>query len=46
MHLPTKWMKADELWLLFSGDDCFSLRRGRIINEEASQTSKRSTQSN
>jgi CubicO group peptidase (beta-lactamase class C family) len=46
MHLPTKWMKADELWLLFSGDDCFSLRRGRIINDEASQTSKRSTQSN
>lgn len=32
MHLPTKWMSADgrEIWLVFSGDDCFSLRRGRL----------------
>ena len=33
MHLPTKWMNADELWLLFSGDDFFSLRRGRIVTQ-------------
>jgi len=46
MHLPTKWMNANELWLLFSGDDCFSLRRGRMITDEVSQTSRRSTQSN
>jgi len=33
MHLPTKWMSADgrELWLVFSGDDCFSLRRGTLL---------------
>ena len=31
MHLPAKWFDGDELWLLFSGDDCFSLRSGRII---------------
>jgi hypothetical protein len=46
MHLPTKWMNSNELWLLFSGDDCFSLRRGRIITDKVSQTSKQSTQSN
>ncbi len=31
-HLPVKWMSADgrELWLVFSGDDAFSLRRGTL----------------
>jgi CubicO group peptidase (beta-lactamase class C family) len=31
IHLPTKWMKGNELWLVFSGDDCFSLRRGVLV---------------
>jgi len=33
MHLPTKWMSADgrEIWLAFSGDDSFSLRRGTLL---------------
>jgi CubicO group peptidase (beta-lactamase class C family) len=28
-HLPTKWMSVDgkEMYLVFSGDDCFSVRR-------------------
>jgi hypothetical protein len=42
MHLPTKWFNGDELWLLFSGDDCFSLRRGQIFSYEASKASKQS----
>lgn len=35
MHLPTKWMGADgrEVWLVFSGDDCFSLRRATLIRD-------------
>jgi len=33
MHLPTKWMSADgrAIWLVFSGDDCFSVRRGTLL---------------
>lgn len=33
MHLPTKWMSADgrEIWLVFSGNDCFSLRPGALL---------------
>jgi CubicO group peptidase (beta-lactamase class C family) len=32
MHLPVKWMSADGLTvhLVFSGDDCFSVRRGTL----------------
>ncbi len=32
MHLPPKWMSADGLTvhLVFSGDDCFSVRRGTL----------------
>lgn len=32
MHLPAKWMSADGLTvrLVFSGDDCFSVRRGLL----------------
>lgn len=32
MHLPAKWMSADGLkvHLIFSGDDCFSVRQGTI----------------
>jgi hypothetical protein len=32
MHLPTKWMSTDgrTVWLVFSGDDAFSVRRGEI----------------
>jgi len=32
MHLPTKWMSSDgrEMWLVFSGDDSFSLRRATV----------------
>ncbi|MDZ4403398.1 MAG: serine hydrolase [Prosthecobacter sp.] len=32
MHLPVKWISADGLTvhLVFSGDDCFSVRRGTI----------------
>lgn len=32
-HLPTKWMSADghAPWLVFSGDDCFSLRRRTLL---------------
>jgi CubicO group peptidase (beta-lactamase class C family) len=32
MQLPTKWMSPDgrELWLVFSGDDYFSLRRATL----------------
>ena len=31
-HFPTMWMSADgrTLWLLFSGDDCFSLRKATL----------------
>lgn len=30
---PTKWMSPDgtEMWLVFSGEDCFSLRRAKLI---------------
>ncbi len=33
MHLPTKWMSADNksVWLVFSGDDCFSVRKGELV---------------
>ena len=33
---PTKWIAADgrSAWLLFSGDDCFSLRRAAFVTEE------------
>jgi len=33
MHLPTKWMSREgrEVWLVFSGDDSFSLRRGTVV---------------
>ena len=34
---PTKWMSADgkKLWLVFSGDDCFSVREARVkVNEK------------
>ena len=29
---PTKWMSSDgtEMWLVFSGDDCFSVRRAKL----------------
>ncbi|WP_395751911.1 serine hydrolase [Prosthecobacter sp.] len=32
LHLPVKWMSADGLTvhLVFSGDDCFSVRRGTL----------------
>ena len=30
MHLPTKWMSGNEVWLVFSGDDSFSMRRGEL----------------
>jgi hypothetical protein len=37
-HFPTMWMSPDgrTAWLLFSGDDCFSLRKAtlRIGDEE------------
>jgi hypothetical protein len=35
-HLPPKWMSADgrELRLVFSGDDCFSVRRGTVMLNE------------
>lgn len=30
---PTKWMSPDgtEMWLVFSGEDCFSVRRAKLI---------------
>lgn len=30
---PTKWMSTDgrEMWLVFSGEDCFSLRRAKLV---------------
>jgi CubicO group peptidase (beta-lactamase class C family) len=33
MHFPTKWMSDDglEAWLVFSGDDCFSVRRATFV---------------
>jgi hypothetical protein len=33
MHLPTKWMSREgrEIWLVFSGEDSFSLRRGTVV---------------
>ena len=36
MHLPTKWMSRDgrEFWLVFSGNDSFSVRRGTIVFNE------------
>ncbi|MCC7145978.1 MAG: serine hydrolase [Phycisphaeraceae bacterium] len=35
-HFPTKWMSPDgrEMWLVFSGDDYFSLRQARIVMRE------------
>lgn len=33
MHLPTKWISGDTIWLAFSGDDHFSIRRGKIIDQ-------------
>ena len=32
-QLPTKWMSRDgrEVWLVFSGDDSFSVRRGAVV---------------
>ena len=37
MHLPTKWMSADGLTvhLVFSGDDCFSVRRATVRRRDA-----------
>jgi CubicO group peptidase (beta-lactamase class C family) len=34
-HLPTKWMSANgqEMYLVFSGDDCFSVRRLEIVTD-------------
>jgi CubicO group peptidase (beta-lactamase class C family) len=31
MHLPTNWMTGNTLWLVFSGDDHFSMRKGEIV---------------
>ena len=34
---PTKWMSQDgkKLWLVFSGDDCFSVREAKVrLNDE------------
>ena len=33
--LPTKWMRADgrTVHLVFSGDDCFSVRKGTVITK-------------
>jgi CubicO group peptidase (beta-lactamase class C family) len=30
---PTKWMSEDgtQMWLVFSGDDCFSVRRAKLV---------------
>jgi len=32
--LPTKWMSSDgkTCYLLFSGDDCFSVRKGMLMD--------------
>ncbi|HOA51735.1 MAG TPA: hypothetical protein PKI05_05720, partial [Thermogutta sp.] len=34
---PTKWMSTDgrEMWLVFSGEDCFSLRRAKLVLRSA-----------
>jgi hypothetical protein len=39
MCLPTKWMSADgqTLHLVFSGDDCFSIRKGTLRLADADQ---------
>lgn len=36
MHLPTKWIIGNTLWLVFSGDDHFSVRKGELIRNRSS----------
>ena len=42
---PTKWMSADgtTLHLVFSGDDCFSVRRATLVPAQRSDSFKRET---
>jgi hypothetical protein len=41
-NFPTKWMdpNGEDLWLVFSGDDHFSLRKARLVPRKASNSSR------